>query len=658
MRASELEGSALALLRQPQFLRLWATRLTGTGANQMLMVALGWQMYDLTGSAWDLGLVGLAQFLPALLLTLPAGHFADRHDRRLLVMGALAVQLGVGLVLAVASWQQFVGRELILALSVVLGAMRAFQMPAQQALLPSVVRPDELARATALASSGLQAAIIAGPALGGGLYAVGDAATVYGASAALFVASLACMAGLLPRTVERLREPATWATLWAGVHFIRRQPVMLGAMSLDLFAVLLGGATALLPILARDILGAGLEALGLLRAAPAVGALAMSVVLAHRPLQRRVGRWLLAASQPVLNDFLALGLAGWRALRHVLFALFAQGGAAQAHAEALLVPQTAAEMALPLRIGDYTDFYTSIHHALNIGKLFGIPEVSPNFRWLPIAYHGRASSVVVSGTPVRRPMGQVKPPGADAPGYGPCHWLDYELELGLVVGTGNALGTRVPVGEADEHLFGICLLNDWSARDIQGWEMAPLGPFQAKNFATSVSPWIVTLDALAPYRCAWTREAGEPQPLAYLDAPPVREHGAFDIRLQVWLESAARRERGLGPVRLTETSFRHQYWTPAQMLAHHTVGGCNLQPGDLLGSGTISGPAPSEAGAMMELTQAGRLPLQLEGADGAIETRGFLEDGDAVIFRGWCESPGRARIGFGECRGLVMPCDG
>ncbi|MCI1191746.1 fumarylacetoacetase [Calidifontimicrobium sp. SYSU G02091] len=362
-----------------------------------------------------------------------------------------------------------------------------------------------------------------------------------------------------------------------------------------------------------------------------------------------------AAAQPVLNDFLALGPGAWRALRHGLFALFADGGAAQPHADALLVPQAQAALALPLRIGDYTDFYTSIHHALNIGKLFGIPDVSPNFRWLPIAYHGRASSVVVSGTPVRRPMGQIKPPGADAPVFAPCQWLDYELELGLVVGVGNALGTRVPVAEADSHLFGVCLLNDWSARDIQAWEMAPLGPFQAKNFATTVSPWIVTLDALAPYRCAWGRDAGEPQPLPYLDAPQVRAAGAFDIRLSVWLESAARRARGLGPVRLTETSFRHQYWTPAQMLAHHTVGGCNLQPGDLLGSGTISGPTAGEAGAMMELTQAGRVPLQLEGPDGTVETRGFLADGDTVIFRGGCEAPGRARIGFGECRATVLP---
>jgi fumarylacetoacetase len=311
-----------------------------------------------------------------------------------------------------------------------------------------------------------------------------------------------------------------------------------------------------------------------------------------------------------------------------------------------------------MHIGDYTDFYTSIHHALNIGKLFGIADVSPNFRWLPIAYHGRVSSIGVSGQGVRRPMGQVKPPSEASPRLAACAWLDYELELGLVIGPGNALGEAVSVAEAEDHLFGVCLLNDWSARDIQGWEMAPLGPFQAKNFATTVSPWIVTLDALAPYRCPWTRAPGEPEPLPYLDDAQIRAAGGLDIRLEVALESAARRAAGLGPVPLTATSFRHQYWTPAQMLAHHTVGGCNLQPGDLIGSGTISGPAAAEAGAMMELTQAGRAPLRLAGPDGSVEERSFLADGDAVIFRGHCEAPGRARIGFGECRGTVLPARG
>jgi len=362
-----------------------------------------------------------------------------------------------------------------------------------------------------------------------------------------------------------------------------------------------------------------------------------------------------AAALPQLNEFGALGPAAWTALRHALFALFAASGAGAERAGDWLLPQAAVEHRLPMRVGDYTDFYTSLHHALNIGKLFGIADVSPNFRWMPIAYHGRMSSLGVSGQGVRRPIGQVKLPTAAAPTLAACAWLDYELELGLVVGTGNALGEAVPLAEAEDHLFGVCLLNDWSARDIQGWEMAPLGPFQAKNFATTISPWIVTLDALAPFRCPWTRAPGEPEPLPYLDDPQVRAAGGIDIRLEVALESAARRSARLGPVRLTETSFRHQYWTPAQMLAHHTVGGCNLQPGDLMGSGTISGPTAAEAGAMMELTQAGRVPLQLEGPGGSVEVRGFLADGDTVVFRGHCEAPGRARIGFGECRGTVLP---
>ena len=362
-----------------------------------------------------------------------------------------------------------------------------------------------------------------------------------------------------------------------------------------------------------------------------------------------------ACAQPALNDFMALGPAAWQALRHGLFALLDASSATPDPLVACLVPQREAEYGVPTRIGDYTDFYTSYHHALNIGRLFGVADVAPNFHHLPIAYHGRASSVVVSGTPVRRPLGQAKAPSASAPSFGPCVWLDYELELGIFVGTGNALGSPVPLREAESHLFGTCLLNDWSARDIQGWEMQPLGPFLAKNFATTISPWIVTMEALAPYRLAWQREAPAPQPLPYLDSAATREHGAIDIRLEMAIETPSRRAAGIGPARLTRTSFRHQHWTVAQMLAHHTVGGCNLQAGDLLGSGTISGPTASEAGALMELSHAGRKPVRFEGGSGQIEERGFLADGDAVVFTGWCERPGFARIGFGECRGTVLP---
>ena len=372
-----------------------------------------------------------------------------------------------------------------------------------------------------------------------------------------------------------------------------------------------------------------------------------------------------ACAQPSLNDFFAMGLHAWRALRHALFALLesAADGSVAASVRICLVPRADVEFAVPARIGDYTDFYTSVHHAANIGKLFR-PDaddvLTPNFKWIPIGYHGRASSIGISGQTFRRPMGQSMTPGAAAPVFGACARLDYELELGIFIGRGNALGEPITVDLAFDHVFGMCLLNDWSARDIQAWEYQPLGPFLAKNFATTISPWIVTMDALAPYRQPWLRAADEPQPLAYLDSAAVREHGALDIQLEVWLETAQRRANGSGAARLTHTSFRHQYWSVAQMVAHHTVGGCNLQPGDLLGSGTISGPTLAEAGALIELTAAGRKPLILpaENAGTAAETRGFLADGDAVILRGWCEQPGAARIGFGECRGVVLPARG
>lgn len=365
-----------------------------------------------------------------------------------------------------------------------------------------------------------------------------------------------------------------------------------------------------------------------------------------------------AASLPALNDFFALGAPAWQALRHAVFALLqSDAPAATVHdlRSRCLVSQAEVEYTVPARIGDYTDFYTSIDHALNITRLFN-PEgdVTPNFRWIPTAYHGRVSTIGVSGQRFHRPMGQTMAPGAKAPTYHACARLDYELELGVWIGEGNAAGEPIPLERAEEHIFGICLLNDWSARDIQFWEMAPLGPFLAKNFATTISPWIVTMEALAPYRQAWTRPADEPQPLAYLENAENRESGAIDIRLEVWLESEKARQDKSGPSRLSGTSFRHQYWSVAQMVAHHTMGGCKLNPGDLFGSGTISGPGPGEAGAIIELTRAGQTPVAL--ANG--EQRGFLEDGDAVLLRGWCEKPGHARIGFGESRGTVLAAKG
>ena len=362
-----------------------------------------------------------------------------------------------------------------------------------------------------------------------------------------------------------------------------------------------------------------------------------------------------AAAQPELNTLLAMGPAAWQALRHALFDGL-KAGASGAVADALrasLVPQAGIEHRVPTRIGDYTDFYTSIHHARNVGRVIRPDNpLTPNFQWLPIAYHGRASSVVVSGTPFHRPLGQAMAPGASAPVYGPCRRLDYELEMGFYVGPGNALGRPIPIAEAEQHIFGMCLLNDWSARDHQFWEMDPLGPFLGKNFCTTVSPWIVTMEALAPFRVPFERPADEPQPLPYLDGADNRARGGMDVQLEVRLQSTRHRNAGHAGDRLSATSFRHQYWTIAQMLAQHTNNGCNLQPGDLLGTGTISGPTYEEAGAIVELSLGGTRPIPLPATG---ETRTFLEDGDTVILRGWCEKPGAVRIGFGESRGEVLP---
>ena len=390
------------------------------------------------------------------------------------------------------------------------------------------------------------------------------------------------------------------------------------------------------------------------RGAVAIGdqALDLAALAGAKLLTGAAGEALTLAAQPTLNAFMAAGPEAWRTLRHGLFALLREGAAQEAAVRSGLLPLAAVEYTLPARVGDYTDFYTSLDHARNAIRII-LPdaEVTPNFRWLPQAYHGRVSTLGVSGQRFHRPRGQLKPPDAAAPVFAPCTAMDYECELALWIGPGNAAGQPIPIARAERHLFGIGLLNDWSARDIQMWEMAPLGPFHAKNFATTVSPWIVTLDALAPYRLPWTRAAGEPQPLPYLDDPAVRGQGAFDIRLEVWLESEAARLQGRAPARLSATSFRHQYWSAAQMIAHHAAGGCSLQPGDLLGSGTISGPGPGEAGALLELAHGGRQPVDIGGG----EQRGFLHDGDSIILRGWCDKSGAARIGFGECRGTVLP---
>lgn len=341
------------------------------------------------------------------------------------------------------------------------------------------------------------------------------------------------------------------------------------------------------------------------------------------------------------------------ALRAAISAGLAEGSDKKPAWNSALFAQSAVEMTVPCRIGDYTDFYTGIHHATTVGKLFRPDQpLMPNYKWVPIGYHGRASSIAVSGQRFKRPQGQTKAPDAETPSFGPSKRLDYELELGFVIGTGNPLGEPIAIADAERHLFGVTLLNDWSARDLQAWEYQPLGPFLAKNFASTLSPWIVTMEALAPFRAKFERAAGEPQPLPYLDSPANREAGALDITLEVWLQTAKMREAGEKAVRLTRgNTTEAAYWTAAQLVTHHTVNGCNLQPGDLLGSGTLSGPKPDEAGSLLELTLGGKQPITLPNG----EKRTFLEDGDTLSLRGYCERGGAVRIGLGEVSGTVLP---
>jgi fumarylacetoacetase len=361
-----------------------------------------------------------------------------------------------------------------------------------------------------------------------------------------------------------------------------------------------------------------------------------------------------------LNRLLALTPGHWSALRHRLFALLVDDDGAWRGVRELvrqcLVPMAAVRMHLPFDIGDYTDFYASIHHATNVGTMLR-PEqpLLPNYRHVPIGYHGRASSVVVSGTPIVRPHGQRLPAGADVPVFGPSERLDYELEVGLVIGGENPLGAPVPIDRARDRVFGLVLLNDWSARDIQAWEYQPLGPFLSKNFGSTIAPWVVTMEALAPFRVPFERPAGDPPPLPYLDSAANRAHGMLDIRLAVSLQTRAMRDAGLAPARLSASAVREAaYWTPAQLVAHHTINGCNLQPGDLLGSGTLSGPRAGEAGSLLELTLGGERPLQLPNG----ERRTFLDDGDTITIAGWCERAGTRRIGFGPCSATVRPAPG
>ena len=352
-----------------------------------------------------------------------------------------------------------------------------------------------------------------------------------------------------------------------------------------------------------------------------------------------------------MNALMSASAKDRQALRASISAGLAEGSGKEAAWSKALLPQVKAEMTVPCRIGDYTDFYTGIHHATTIGKLFRPDQpLMPNYKWVPIGYHGRASSICVSGQGFKRPQGQTKAPDAAEPSFGPSKRLDYELELGFFVGRGNALGEPIAIGEAEDHLFGVTLLNDWSARDLQAWEYQPLGPFLSKNFASTLSPWIVTMEALAPFRAKFERQAGDPQPLPYLDAPSNRESGTLDITLEVLLQTAKMRAAGEAPARLTRgNTTEAAYWTAAQLVTHHTVNGCNLQPGDMLGSGTLSGSKPDEAGSLIELTLGGKQAITLPNG----EKRTFLEDGDTLVMRGYCERAGAVRIGLGEVSGTV-----
>jgi len=360
---------------------------------------------------------------------------------------------------------------------------------------------------------------------------------------------------------------------------------------------------------------------------------------------------LLTLTEPSLNNFMAMGKASWSAIRQALSIMLRKESQHEEMLESCLVDQQAAEYAVPAQIGDYTDFYTSIHHATNVGKLFRPDDpLLPNYQWIPIGYHGRASSICVSGQTFHRPLGQLKRADAEAPILAPCERLDYELEVGIFVGKGNQLGHSIPIDRAEDHAFGLCLLNDWSARDIQAWEYQPLGPFLSKSFATTISPWIVTLEALAPFRQAWSRDKKHPQPLPYLDSAQLRTSGAVDMKLEALIQTSAMRDADQAPERIALSNFNQSYWSISQMLTHHAVNGCNLSSGDLFGSGTQSGTTADSVGALLEATSGGKTPITLSNG----ETRTFLEDGDTIVLQAWCENDDYVHIGFGQATGTVL----
>ena len=360
-----------------------------------------------------------------------------------------------------------------------------------------------------------------------------------------------------------------------------------------------------------------------------------------------------ACTRETLNELMSRGRDNTSRLRARIIELLGEDSAERQETAKHLVGRKDAELLMPCTIGDYTDFYASIHHAMNVGAMFRPDNpLLPNYKSMPIGYHGRSSSMLVSGTSFQRPMGQTRDDPSKAPVFGPSRRLDYEMEVGVLIGRGNELADPIPIHEAEHHVFGLCLVNDWSARDIQTWEYQPLGPFLSKSFATSTSPWVVTLDALEPYRIPRPqRPESDPPLLTYLDFD---EDRGFDITLEVFIRSQQMRDRNDEPLRLSRGNFRDMYWTVAQLIAHHTSNGCNLRAGDLLASGTVSGPARESRGCLLELTARGSEPIALPGG----EERRFLEDGDEVIMRGFCEREGLPRIGFGECRGIVTPARG
>lgn len=359
-----------------------------------------------------------------------------------------------------------------------------------------------------------------------------------------------------------------------------------------------------------------------------------------------------ACQETTLNTLMGLGSQEWSALRLALSRLLRSGSDKQGQVQAHIRRQSDVELVLPARIGDYTDFYSSIHHATNAGRLFR-PEnpLFPNYEYLPVGYHGRASSVVASGQAFRRPWGQRRTPDATDPVFAPSAKMDFELELGFYVGPGNDVGQPIPIGRSEEHIFGVCILNDWSARDIQAWEYQPLGPFLGKSFLTTVSPWVVTMEALAPFRQAMVRDKTRPAVPQYLSDRELEQRSALDIDVEVAIETEAMRAQGKGPEQISRAPFVEQFWSIYQMLTHHASNGCNLRPGDLMGTGTISGTGAGEEGCLLEKTQNGARPMQLSTG----ETRQFLEDGDEVIMRAHCKREGFVSIGFGECRGRIEP---